>query len=417
MFVAGPLTRATAGTQALINFNTVLDEIEANFPLGGEDIKDNAITDSKIASGAVSTTNIPDLAITNPKLADGAVDQLKLAAGAVQTFHIAPLAVTGEEIASNAVNTSKIIDLSITTPKIAAQAITSGKIASGAVGTIQIADLAVTAPKLATDAVETAKIKDLNVTSGKIASGAVGTIQIADLAVTAPKLAADAVETAKIKDLNVTSGKIASGAAGTIQIADLAVTTPKINNLAITDTKIALDARDFQLTNKRRVGRFYGSSQDTNAATQATTIDLLTAIPFIVTRSESFDRISMNVTISGAGSGRLGIYADDGSGFPGALIDDSGIIAVGSTGEKNVVIDETLAPGLYWLVSIFDVIATMSAINEASVRGVLGHTSVSTDAANTIEHTQAFGALPNPFPSSSPVFAANKQLRILLKRS
>jgi hypothetical protein len=72
--------------------------------------------------------------------------------------------------------------------------------------------------------------------------------------------------------------------------------------------------------------------------------------PFVLTRSMSFDRIGIGVTGAGeAGSKfRLGVYADNGNAYPGALLLDAGQIAGDSATDQELTITLTLAAGVYW---------------------------------------------------------------------
>ena len=74
------------------------------------------------------------------------------------TVQIGAGKVTESKIATDAVTTSKIKDSNVTESKIATDAVTTSK----------IKDSNVTESKIATDAVTTSKIKDSNVTYGKI---------------------------------------------------------------------------------------------------------------------------------------------------------------------------------------------------------------------------------------------------------
>ena len=84
------------------------------------------------------------------------------------------------------------------------------------------------------------------------------------------------------------------------------------------------------------------------------TVGRLICIPFIVGTDTTFDRIQIEVTSAAAagGTASLGIYADGGDGFPDSLILDAGSVDTDSTGEKAIVINENLAPGMVWLACV-----------------------------------------------------------------
>jgi hypothetical protein len=84
-----------------------------------EDIRDLAVTSSKLADAAVVTRTIADLAVTEEKIAPAAVT----------TSKIADQAVTSSKLADAAVLTRHIADLAVTTQKLAMGAVTREKIA------------------------------------------------------------------------------------------------------------------------------------------------------------------------------------------------------------------------------------------------------------------------------------------------
>jgi hypothetical protein len=138
-------------------------------------------------------------------------------------------------------------------------------------------------------------------------------------------------------------------------------------------------------------------------STTGPTVNTLYAMPFIVTRTTKFDTISFELTTTGAGSNaRVGIYADTGNCYPGALIFDSGNISTASgTGVKDSTITSSLqifSPGLYWLT--YENSATVPQIRILPASGYLslfpGTLGTAIPAyAYTVAHT--VGALPNPY--------------------
>jgi hypothetical protein len=121
--------------------------------VGTNGLSDGAVSNLKLATGAVTTDKIVDGAVSNPKLATGAVTAEKMLDGTV----------TALKLASGSVTTDKILDGAVTNPKLATGAVTSDKILDGTL----------TSAKLATGAVTTDKIADGSVTSAKLAPGGV----------------------------------------------------------------------------------------------------------------------------------------------------------------------------------------------------------------------------------------------------
>jgi hypothetical protein len=99
-------------------------------------------------------------------------------------------------------------------------------------------------------------------------------------------------------------------------------------------------------------GLYYGPEGGRKAIT--TVPKSLTAAPFWVSEAQTFDRIGCEITGKGAAGSvvRLGVYADDGSGKPGALVLDAGTVPGDVSGPKEIAIRQTLHAGLYWLVSV-----------------------------------------------------------------
>lgn len=96
-------------------------------------IKDDAVTQDKIADDAVGTDQIEDDAVTQDKIADDAVGTDQLADNAVVTGKILNGAVTEDKIANDAVTTGKIANGAVTSPKLADAAVTYSKVGAGVV--------------------------------------------------------------------------------------------------------------------------------------------------------------------------------------------------------------------------------------------------------------------------------------------
>lgn len=64
-------------------------------------------------------------------------------------------------------------------------------------------------------------------------------------------------------------------------------------------------------------------------------------------------KVAMNVTVAGSSTSlmRLGIYNDDGSGYPGSLLADWGTVDCTTTGVKTITLGTSLVLpiGLYWI--------------------------------------------------------------------
>ena len=155
----------------------------------------------------------------------------------------------------------------------------------------------------------------------------------------------------------------------------------------------------------------------TALSTLALTANRLYAVPFLVCGTHTYVRIGINVTTLLAGSARLGIYANqDGQVYPGSLILDAGEVSLGTTGLKEIVINQQLAPGLYWLALIASSAATIRAGVIAGVMPILGlDAAFGTAPGNSWYVSGTYGVLPNPFTGGGTVNVASLPAIGLLK--
>jgi hypothetical protein len=83
---------------------------------------------------------------------------------------------------------------------------------------------------------------------------------------------------------------------------------------------------------------------------QSATLNLTYYLPFLVTESANFDRIScVSGTVSSSPIFRLGIYNNSGGKPSTVLLDAGTITATSSNTTFQITINETLAAGWYWL--------------------------------------------------------------------
>ncbi len=100
---------------------------------------------------------------------------------------------------------------------------------------------------------------------------------------------------------------------------------------------------------RHRSGLYYGA-QGLLVANQPSN-NVLRLAPLFVGRTSAFDQAGLEVTAAGdAGSVlRAGVYADDGTGYPGSLVAELGTLATSAIANVTLAIALTLAPGLYWI--------------------------------------------------------------------
>ena len=144
--------------------------------------------------------------------------------------------------------------------------------------------------------------------------------------------------------------------------------------------------------------------------------DRLHASPHSIYRRLTIDRIAVRVSaVNGGGSGRLGIY-DSKDCTPNNLILDAGEVDCSATGVKAAVVEQQLAPGLYFFVATFSHDPSIYYLNHAYDQAgyILG------SRTDDLYHpyggffgSLAYGALPNPFPS--PLLTQNVLLNIAFR--
>jgi hypothetical protein len=165
-------------------------------------------------------------------------------------------------------------------------------------------------------------------------------------------------------------------------------------------------------------GAYYFTASPGNASTTASHNNgTFRALPWVVTKTLTITRIGMEFTAAGDANSvfRLGIYGDDGSGYPtGAPVLDAGTISTG-TGNAGTVATGgtpggyeitlgsplTLAPGLYWIGGVIQGVTTtqptIRIANGSSLVNPMPMASIPSSANMTMfgnQMTGATGALP-----------------------
>lgn len=137
--------------------------------------------------------------------------------------------------------------------------------------------------------------------------------------------------------------------------------------------------------------------------------------PWLLPRTLKLDRMGSDVaTIGDAGSlFRIGLYADNGNAYPGALILDAGTILGDSATVQDITVALTLAPGLYWIGGAVQAVTvtqpTMRTASNWTPPVPMGTgTSLPTAGQNAAGYNQTAvtGALPANF-TATPVSSGN----------
>jgi len=124
------------------------DDITIGVTSNNLEIKNSAITTSKIATDAVTNDKLSTDAVTTDKIQNNSITSIKLANDSVTTDKIQNNSITSIKLANDAVTTDKIPNNAITTIKLANDAVTTDKLVNNAITTDKITNSSVTNSKL-----------------------------------------------------------------------------------------------------------------------------------------------------------------------------------------------------------------------------------------------------------------------------
>ncbi len=151
--------------------------------------------------------------------------------------------------------------------------------------------------------------------------------------------------------------------------------------------------------------------------------DRLYALPFFCPWTTSWEAIGVGVETPEAGKQiKLGVYAMEPDGEPGARLYQSAALSVSTSGavaESGIAL--TLASGWYFVAARTDATALkLHKVYRTYGRRFLGSTGLTDDAA-TLLHSDsgsyAADGMPDPFPAGPASNTAHQTLRVALKTS
>jgi hypothetical protein len=174
----------------------------------------------------------------------------------------------------------------------------------------------------------------------------------------------------------------------------------------LADHIASLDAHTKNVFETLRTGHYFMSPLMTDrlpTTTQTLAADKLYALPFPILRDISIDRIAFWVSTADAGkSARIGIYNNGTNLYPGTRLNAGGEVSVGTTGQKEVVISQSLPKGLYWFVIASDGAPIIKA--STGFISILGHASEIGGVFAAGWRTDfAYAALPDNFPNTNTI--------------
>lgn len=186
-----------------------------------------------------------------------------------------------------------------------------------------------------------------------------------------------------------------------------------INGQALTGNLTLPDLNAYKQAGTSPIEIWYIANQEncTAMTTASPSGGPMRALPFIApARGGTLDRIAVNVTAGVVGNFRLGLYENTSQTvmYPGALISQSADLDTNVTGVNGYTLNVPLTPGqMYWLVYHCSAAATIRAMAVGGVSSLLGNSNALGTAPNIgITATQAYGALPNPYPNGGAMITA-----------
>lgn len=163
------------------------------------------------------------------------------------------------------------------------------------------------------------------------------------------------------------------------------------------------DAHSYNPYERIAIGHYLWSPLFTGGGTpQAQVADVLSVMPFPIAIARTVDRVAVNVTVGAVNKvARLGIYADNGSCYPGALQVDSGEFSVADVELSTNVIDTDLTAGLYWVAFLTDGTPTISRIGDPII--IRDGVGLPSQYGGLEKAAYSYAALPATFPSGAAV--------------
>jgi hypothetical protein len=131
-------------------------------------------------------------------------------------------------------------------------------------------------------------------------------------------------------------------------------------------------------------------------------IGLLRLTPLPVSSSKILDGLAIEVTAAGEAGAtvRLGVYGDNGGGYPGALVADLGTVAADSVGVKALAASISLAAGLYWIGGVIQNVTTTQPTLRSDVAAAVWLGSPSLPAANQKMGAYYMSSVPAALPAA-----------------
>lgn len=121
----------------------------------------------------------------------------------------------------------------------------------------------------------------------------------------------------------------------------------------------------YSLTPGWITGRFYGLNRGTTPVAVLTVTSVMYAYPVFIPNRVTVSTLTTSVTTGQTGGAMyMAIYADNGAGYPGALIYNSGSVTglTSTTTVQKTGVATTLNAGIYWIATQFTATTTFPSV-------------------------------------------------------
>lgn len=168
-------------------------------------------------------------------------------------------------------------------------------------------------------------------------------------------------------------------------------------NPRVRDITVLRNILTFPVFLRQRTGVTVGSNLVFGYITAAPGEDNLWACPFILPQCANITRLGTWCQTAGtaAARARIGLYTSDGNLYPATLIVDGGEVNCSATGLKEVVVNVTLEPGVYWVAVDWNEAAIGWYLLNSGSPYLIGS---ALDSHLGWQVVQAYGALPANYP-------------------
>lgn len=147
-----------------------------------------------------------------------------------------------------------------------------------------------------------------------------------------------------------------------------------------------------------------GASERNNNSGISLSANSLLVLPMFVPHTMTFNSIGSNLLTPGGNYTNFGIWKDNGAGYPGELVHDSGPIVSATTGLRTSSAEFTLEKGLYWIGFVSNATQAFQGLRSKTLPVIAtdwnpARSYVAYRVSHT--HTGSEHSLPNPFPSGA----------------